>query len=291
MTLFLRRFGLIPHKPVLIAVRGELGQGALSIKWLKKQVYLLLTKAIRFYDGIKWHASSEYELAELLFVLAIPKTSAFISLAPIYVAPDLPRKASLIDRQRPRRLKERGSARIVFLSRIARKKNLDVALKLLMKVEGKICFDIYGPLEDKSYWKECRELMKRLPPDTVVEYKGKVHPDDVEKVFSDYHLFLFPTRNENFGHVIHEAFCAGCLVLTSDATAWRGLEAKQVGWDIPLSSLDDYQKALREMVDMDAAEFEARSLLARHYGNNFANNPDLVEANRNMFSTVLKEAQ
>jgi len=291
MTLFLRRIRLIPPKPILVAVRGELGRGALSIKWFKKQVYLFLAKAVKFYEGVKWHASSEYELAELLFVLGIPKASAFISVPPIYVAPDLPRKASALDEKSSKPAKQRGSARIVFLSRIARKKNLNVALELLARVKGKVEFDIYGPLEDQGYWKECQQLMKQLPPSTVVNYRGTVHPDNVERVFADYHLFLFPTRNENFGHVIHEAFCAGCLVLTSNTTAWRGLEARGVGWDIPLSDPEGYLRALNEVLEMDAAHFGERSSLAREFGDNFANNPDLVAANRNMFLTVLKDAQ
>jgi glycosyltransferase involved in cell wall biosynthesis len=291
MTLFLRRFGLIANKPILIAVRGELGHGALEIKWFKKKVYLFITKIIGFYEGVKWHASSEYELAELLFVLGIPKTSAFISFAPVYVAPDLPRVAPDFSEEKPPISKQPGSARIIFLSRIARKKNLDIALKLLSGMKGRIDFDIYGPLEDQSYWKECQKIIKHLPPDIVVKYGGTVNADDVGKVFSRYHLFLFPTRNENFGHVILEAFCAGCLVLTSNTTAWRGLEAKRVGWDLPLTSPESYRNALRDVLDMDAAEFEERSMLARQFGHDFANNPMLVRANRSMFLHVLNDSQ
>jgi hypothetical protein len=48
---------------------------------------------------------------------------------------------------------------------------------------------------------------------------------------------------------------------------------------------------LNEVLEMDAAHFGERSSLAREFGDNFANNPDLVAANRNMFLTVLKDAQ
>jgi glycosyltransferase involved in cell wall biosynthesis len=190
----------------------------------------------------------------------------------------------MLDTHRP--FKKKGCVRIVFLSRISRKKNLDVALQLLMHAKGKIEFDIYGPLEDEGYWKECQELIKKAPKETMTNYRGPVHPEEVEAVFCNYHIFLFPTRNENFGHVILEALCAGCLVLTSDATAWRGLESKRVGWDISLANLDGFQRALDEIVAMDDVEFEERSRLARDFGHMFANNPELVDVNRKMFLSV-----
>jgi glycosyltransferase involved in cell wall biosynthesis len=288
MTLFLRRLGKIPQKPILIAVRGELGQGALSIKRFKKRVYLLLTKTIGFFEGIKWHASSEYELADLLCTLGISRKSAYISRH-LFVAPDLPRRRGMLDRHKPS--KEKGVVRIVFLSRISRKKNLDVALQLLMHVKGEIEFDIYGPVEDEGYWKECQLLIKKAPKEMTIKYRGPVPPEEVEAVFGKYHLFLFPTRNENFGHVILEALCAGCLVLTSDATAWRGLESKKVGWDLSLNNPDGFQRALDEIVAMEDDEFEARSFGARDFGHKFANNPELVNVNRNMFLSVINGAK
>jgi glycosyltransferase involved in cell wall biosynthesis len=291
MTLFLRWIGLIPRKPVLIAVRGELSKSALALKWFKKKTYLILTKMIGFYDGVKWQASSAYELEELLYVLRIPRSSAFISLAPVYIAPDLPRKAKDFGVGESRPPKQRGSIRIVFLSRIARIKNLDIALELISGIKGLIEFDIFGPLEDQKYWNECQRIIRNLPADIIVNYKGTVYPDDVERIFSLYHLFLFPTRNENFGHVILEAFSAGCLVLTSDATAWRGLEAKRVGWDIPIGNLERYRNALNDAVAMDSQEFQERSRLARHFGHEFANDPLLVQANRKMFLGVLTDVK
>jgi glycosyltransferase involved in cell wall biosynthesis len=46
-------------------------------------------------------------------------------------------------------------------------------------------------------------------------------------------LFL-PSLGENFGHVIVEALSAGCPILISDRTPWRGLAERGVGWDLPL---------------------------------------------------------
>ena len=45
---------------------------------------------------------------------------------------------------------------------------------------------------------------------------------------------ILPTLGENFGHVIVEAWTAGCPVLVSDRTPWRQLASHGVGWDVAL---------------------------------------------------------
>ena len=105
--------------------------------------------------------------------------------------------------------KESGSLKIAFLSRVARKKNLDYALQVLANVCGNIVFDIYGPLEDIAYWQECQSIIAQMPTNVKVSYLGEVPPDQVMGILSEYHLFFFPTRGENFGHVISESLRCG----------------------------------------------------------------------------------
>lgn len=50
--------------------------------------------------------------------------------------------------------KESGSLHLVFLSRISEKKNLLFLLRVLAhNSELSVQLDIYGPIEDKAYWK------------------------------------------------------------------------------------------------------------------------------------------
>jgi glycosyltransferase involved in cell wall biosynthesis len=279
VTLFLRRIGQISKKPIVLAPRGELSQGALSLKSFKKRLYILLARSVGLYEDILWQVSSQYEMQEVLSIFrgAVNGKTSFAR-----VAPNLPPRAIFkLALQRP--LKEKGTAKIVFLSRIARKKNLDFAVKLLESISGQVEFDIYGPKEDSSYWQECQTMISRLPKNIQVRYRGEIAPERVVEVFSQYHLFLFPTRGENFGHVILEALCSGCLILTSDQTPWRNLTPEKVGWDVPLSKPEEFCTALRELVSMSEPVFRERSQLAQEYGKRFSENPAPVEANRELF--------
>jgi glycosyltransferase involved in cell wall biosynthesis len=130
-------------------------------------------------------------------------------------------------------------------------KNLEFALNALSKVKFPIVFDIYGPIEDEKYWHLCKELIDKLPTQIDVNYCGAVTPDQVSAVFSGCDLFLFPTRGENYGHVIAESLSAGTPVLLSDQTPWRDLNRDQLGWDLPLD-MDAFAEKVEKVARMDA---------------------------------------
>lgn len=284
-TIMLRHMRLLPKKPIVLAPRGEFSPGALSLKSFKKRPYIIFARALGLYDDVIWQASSEYEMKDIIAVFGTRATSGRSS---IQIAPDLPPSPPEDVNLGERPIKQAGSARVVFLSRIARMKNLDFAIKLLTKVDGKVELDIYGPIVDQVYWKECQRLIELLPDNITVSYRGTVPPERASYLFSQYHLFLFPTRGENFGHVILEALNGGCPVLISDQTPWSQLATRQAGWILPLSEPEKFRRALNELVFMDQTAFNEMSGRARDYGRGFSKDPHLVRASRDLFLRALR---
>lgn len=273
-TLLLRRFGLIPRKPVLIAPRGEFSPGALGLKSFKKRVYIFLSKMFGLFRRVIWQASSEYEKADI--------RRQFTSRDLIITAPDLPSLCRGSDRFQ-QNAKAKGLLKVIFLSRISRMKNIDGALKLLNGLKGNVVLNIYGPLEDVDYWAECLKIIKQLPENITVEYHGAVAHEQVSAMMREHDLFFFPTLGENFGHVILEALSAGCPVLISDQTPWRGLKEKGVGWDLPLDQPGRFQAVLQECIEMDNQEYAELSRRAWEYGRQQAQNDEVVQQNRRLF--------
>jgi glycosyltransferase involved in cell wall biosynthesis len=91
----------------------------------------------------------------------------------------------------------------------------------LKGIDAELSLDIYGPTEDVPYWEKCVQLIAELPSNIRVNYRGAVSSENVPGVFRQYDLFVFPTRGENFGHVIIESLNVGTPVLLSDRTPWR----------------------------------------------------------------------
>jgi glycosyltransferase involved in cell wall biosynthesis len=140
--LMLRRLGLIPDKPVVIAPRGEFSQGAMGLKSRKKHIYLSLANTLSLYNNMTWQASSEHEVNDIKREMG--KRIQKISIAPNLpsAVPELPVMQQPADTDSDRPLK------IIFLSRISPKKNLDYAIAVLAQVKARVQFDLYGIVDD-----------------------------------------------------------------------------------------------------------------------------------------------
>ncbi len=273
--MLLRRLKLIPQKPTVLAPRGQLAPGALKFKTLKKVLFLVAARVLGLYRGITWQASSKVEGNEI--------QRWFGKQARVVVASNLGADPANRFDSRHRRKKIPGKLKAVFLSRIARKKNLDGALRLLSRFEHDLTFNIYGPMEDENYWQECREIIKNLPDNIQVQYCGPVSNDRVHAMLQDHDLLFFPTWGENFGHVILESLLAGCPVLISDQTPWRELEKRGIGWDIPNDEPEKFLSALNDCCQMDLKEHQRVSDRARRFGNEFLNDGKTIEKHKELF--------
>lgn len=271
----LRRLGRIPRQPLIVAPRGEFFAGALALKSTKKRAYWVAAQATGLLRQVtRWQASNADEAETIRHLL--PDAS-------IHVAPNLqPRSLPQVDLG-PRPL---DPVRLVFFSRIARKKNLHLALDALAESSIDAVLDIYGSTEDADYWRECQDRMAALPPTIQASYHGTLHPADVASTLSRYHGLLLPTAGENYGHVIWEALYAGCLPLISDRTPWHDLEAHGIGWERPLEDRDAWHAALREIARLTPEAHAERAAAAHAYARRVADDADAVAANRRLFSDL-----
>lgn len=227
--------------PTLLAPRGELCEGALSIKKWKKIPYLETIMLMGLVRNIHWQSTSDEE-TEAIRKIMKASDSHIHRLDNI---PSIPKKEYM------RREKASGEGYFVFLSRIHPKKNLLFAIKLFKEIDERVQFDIYGPIEDEDYWNRCQEEIKGLPDNVKVEYKGLVGHDQVHEVFSQYDAFLFPTLSENYGHVIAESLIVGTPVIISDQTPWRKLEDAGIGWDISLENTTHFLESIESVIKRD----------------------------------------
>ena len=239
--------------PVLLAPRGELSPAALTLKRRRKALAMRLLQWTGCLRPVHWLASSDAERHDILRALGAQP----ITCVPESVA-DVPMADAPWSPKSPRRLKA------VFAARIAPTKNLLFLLEVLARCDGDIHLDVIGPPEDADYWARCRALMQGLPARVVVEYVGELPHDDLQRRLPAYDLLVLPTRGENFGHVIVEAWAAGCPVLVSDRTPWRRLKPSGLGWDVPLEH-EAWQAAIGECLDMDADAHLAMRRRAREH--------------------------
>jgi glycosyltransferase involved in cell wall biosynthesis len=280
VPLILRRLSLIPEKPLIIAPRGEFAQGALSVKKIKKQIFIFFSKIINLYYDVLWQASSDFE-----------KNDIFIALGKrerVSVATDLPQRIMSAHESKQDLHDCKYKLKILFLSRISQVKNLEFAFLVLNKVKCDLLFNIYGPIREPKYWSKCQVLFKKLPDNIRVSYCGSVEHHQVCSIMAKHDLFFLPTLGENYGHVIAESLSVGTPALIANTTPWRNLEADHMGWDLPLSSPSLFADKISFCAEMNTEE---RSIWRQNIRNiaksKFFNLKD-IEANRQLFFDALK---
>ena len=274
-----RRLGMLRGVSVILALRGEFSPGALGLKRLRKRLYNALAPRLGLYDGLVWQASSSMEAGEIRACLG--------EKIRVHVAPDLPCRSAGAEGLPPRPLKCPGAARLVFLSRISPKKNLRFAVEVLEGIRGDVGLDIFGPVDSEPYWRCCQTAFAALPPNIRVNYRGSIPNERVIEALSSYDLMILPTLGENFGHVIYESFAAGCPVLVSDQTPWRGLAGRGTGWDLALDDPVRWRLAVQDCVDRDDASRRAASAACLSYAREWVGSSRLLESNLALFHGAL----
>lgn len=273
LTIFLltlRKLKLIPQVNIIIAPEGELSDGALQLKAHKKKLFVTFAKITGLYRNIIWKTTAHLEESE---------TRRFEERGGnFFVAPNIPSRQILANYQENFKPEKKiGEAKIIFLSRFMRKKNFKWLVENLNDIKGNLIIDIVGPIEDEEYWRETEPLLKNLPPNIKVEYKGLLEYEKVMPKLSEYHFFILPTLGENFGHVFIEALGAGCPLIISDRTPWLDLEQKQIGWDIALENPGRWQEILNCCVNMDEISYSKLSQNSRSFALQWLRNPEVEE--------------
>lgn len=243
--LWLKRLNLIKI-PVVIAGMGLFSPKAFKIKYWKKKTVTEIMNVLGLFKNVYWSASTELERDDI-------EKQVWTNDEHIFIAKNLPRK---IDETPIKKEKKEKELKIVWISRVSPKKNLLKAIEILKNVKYNVSFTIYGPIFDQKYWEKCEEELKKLPENIKWEYAGEVDSENVVPTLKKYHLFLFPTLGENYGHVIQEALSAGCVCILSDQTPWLNLEENNVGYALKLDENDKFVKDIEKYCLMNEEEFQ-----------------------------------
>lgn len=231
--------------PIVIATRGEILKNILEMKKYKKIPYLWIMKICKEFNNIHFQITSDEERIQLIKYLNISENY-------ITMLPNIHGKTMSIFPIE----KKSGSAKMLFVSRIHPKKNLLDALKAIIDIKGILEFDIYGPIEDKKYWNECKKIISIMPNNIQVRYCGTLNINEAKKCYYNYHACLFPTLSENYGHVIVESIIANCPVIISKGTTpWDDIHEK-AGYITELHNIPELRQTINKIIDMDNEELK-----------------------------------
>lgn len=279
MPLVLRKMKLIAQTPVILAPRGEFGEGALAIKSGKKKLFLLIAKLTGLHSRVVWQATNQQEALQIKQI--------FGQKADINITSNLSKKVMRNELSAFRRVKRKGELKILFVGRVCEIKNIDFAIQCLIELSGNILFDIYGPKEDLPYWNSCLQLIKELPEHVEVNYRGEIENHKLGQLYPQYHLMFSPTKGENFGHSIFESLSCATPVLISDRTPWLNLAESKAGWDLSLKNKTAYTRVLHDCINMNQEEYDLWSTGAFDKAIAYIEQSSVIDSTRRLFNGAL----
>ncbi|MFY7651208.1 MAG: glycosyltransferase family 4 protein [Chitinophagaceae bacterium] len=251
-------FTLLPYlyfKGILkvVSPRGMFDAGALTQKAFKKKIYIAFLQLIGFTRFCRFHAASKTELDGIQKRLPEVKN--------LLLAPNFPR----VFPKQARPPKQKGSLTIITVALVSAMKNYLMVLEALKSLNSKVTYHIYGSVMDKAYWQQCLAEIEAMPANIEVVYHGDIAPNKVADALSAAHVYVQPSKSENFGHSLYEAFISGLPVITSNTTPWNELTAAKAGVNVSTNNIEPLVNALQFFADMDTETLAEYSEAAYEY--------------------------
>lgn len=227
----------------VIAPRGNFSSKAFDNKRIKKTLYLKLFKIIHFNSNIRWHFTSKSEFndaQDYIGKLVLKNCHYIIENVPTHNEP------CLLTEKKSNHLK------ILYFGRIHKKKNILESVESVISLSDlkNLKYDIYGTIEDIKYFDSIQRKF-----DHRIRYMGAYNHSDLKKFICKYHLFLFPTRGENYGHTIVESLSFGLPIIISKYTPWSKLN-NIAGYTVAINNLEEIQFKIRKLYKMDNEKWQ-----------------------------------
>jgi glycosyltransferase involved in cell wall biosynthesis len=258
-------------KKKILSVRGMLHTGALSQKKVKKRMFLNLLNVFNIKGHTSFHAT---DISEAAFI-----KNEFGPNAKIYVAGNFAK--SILHKHLLH--KEPNFLKLITIALISPMKNHLLILQALQNCTANMEYNIYGPIKDTDYWELCKIQIGLLPLNIKVQYHGEIKPTEIENVLAQNHVFIMPSKSENFGHALVESLSAGKPIITSHATPWNNLLDNKAGINCN-EDLHTICNAINLFAGMNAETYEQFANGALQYATNKNNKEALYIQYQQMFT-------
>jgi glycosyltransferase involved in cell wall biosynthesis len=224
------------NKPYVLMPHGMLDPYSLSVKALKKSVYMKFFESRNMARAERMiYTTSEEENLAALAGLRLPR-GAIVPLG----AQASPTSADDLRLQFLKSYPQaEGKRRLLFLGRLHYKKGLDRILDALQRVRQAIpnVLLIVAGTGEAKYEENIRQLVRSLALDDHVIFAGHLDGELKWASFAAAELFLLPSRQENFALTVAEAMQMGVpVVITDKVNTWPYVE--EAGAGLVLSERD-----------------------------------------------------
>lgn len=240
----------ITGKPYVVAPHGMLDPWSLSQRAIKKKLALLLAYRAMLNRAAFLHVLNRDEGS----LLAPLKLTSPVEIVPNGVFPEEVSPLPLAGRFRARHARLGARPYVLFLSRLHRKKGLDILADAFAVVRQKMpgaMLVVAGP--DDGARSAFEEQVAELGMTDHVLLTGPIYGVEKLEAIVDAACFCLPSRQEGFSMAITEALACGTPVVASEQCHFHELAEHGAGKVVPLSAIG-MAKALLDVLTMPLSE-------------------------------------
>jgi glycosyltransferase involved in cell wall biosynthesis len=210
-------------------------QKAKDRKWkaFRNWIYwsLIEQKVVNECDGVLFTCEAELLLARGTFKSYCPKSEINVGYG-IQSPPVFERKMQQIFEEKCPQMV--GQKYLLFLSRIAKKKGLDILIKAYaLLIKNKVSLPkliIAGPGKDSSFGNQLSNLIIKNSLSDHVGFAGMLSGDAKWGAFYGCQAFILPSHQENFGIAVAEALaCEKPVLISNQVNIWGKIEEGNAG--------------------------------------------------------------
>lgn len=270
MTAIVARVQKLPY---VLRPLGTLDPADLRKKWWLKQLYAHGIEKYNLANAAAVHFTSLRE-AETAQRFGVTTCDWVIPLGVSLSAPVTSPEALLNSLNLPSPRSPDRCPLVLFMSRIDRKKGLDLLFPALEKIlaEGiEFHFVLAGANpQDSQYERQIRDRLETSPLSTHTTMTGFVFGEVKRSLLQQADLFVLPSYYENFGIAVAEAMTAGVPVVISDQVdLWTDVQQAHGGW-VSTCQVDALTAVLRSALTNTEARQQrgdrAQQWAIQHYG-------------------------
>lgn len=209
-------------KPYVVTPHGMLDDWPMNQKRAKKFLYFRFITQPFLHGAAFVHCTAQAELDQA--AKRFPKGRGAVVHLPFDLTPyKSPASAEAARRRFP--VLGNGKPNVLFLSRLHKKKGLDVLIRAAGVLAGRgVDFNLLvtgpGSLEETEVF---RALARECRVEGLTHFLGFITPEEKFQLYRAADLFTLPTHMENFGYVFFEALASELPVVTTKVDTWPEL--------------------------------------------------------------------
>lgn len=230
--------------PYIISPRGMVEDWALSHnKWIKRIALLL-------------YQQRDLRLASAFHATSIGEAKALRKLGlrqPILLVPNGVERLEISKWDQVTSDSSPRSKRLLYFSRISKKKNIPSLLKAWAKIRPVGWELVIAGNDNSNSLPDIVTLANELKIRNSVSFTGPLYGEEKKNIFNTSDLFVLPTFSENFGIVVAEALQHKLPVITTTGTPWQGLVENNCGWWVE-PTVEGIRSALEDAIQLPDEE-------------------------------------